>query len=252
MPTIIDQAKQKTKEMNSTTAPTTHKSGNIDRVSAEIQIQNQASPPLSKAAHEPPRWLTVSPYLEQEHLLDLKNVDMPNRLLALALTELEPATPQYATTKYEEALDWDSLMFTLRSLVANEGYKWARHEFYVVEFRSKLKKEIDADLLFRLDKESHIEATASGGLLKYWYGVPDENRRNLATCEKSSKLCPGTSTDYGIGLWRGKDDAINGGKGPWHKQARAAIPNMYEQIDVKGLRLIIEDDVASWTFGQLA
>jgi hypothetical protein len=125
----------------------------------------------------------VSPYPEAAHLLDLNTLDAPNRLLALALVELEPATEHYATVKYEEALDWSSLMFTLKSLATREGYKWKRHEFYVVEFRSKLKKTVDADLLFRLDKESHIEATASGGLLKYWYGVPDANRSNLATCE---------------------------------------------------------------------
>jgi len=136
----------------------------------------------------PTRWLTVSPYLEREHLLDLDSVDTPNRLLALALTELEAATPQYATVRYEEALDWDSLNVTLKSLAAKEGYRWTRHEFYVVEFRSKLKKDIDVDLLFRLDKESHIEATASGGLLKYWYGVPDENRRNLATCKFTNAI----------------------------------------------------------------
>ena len=51
-----------------------------------------------------------------------------------------------------------------------------------------------------------------------------------------------------IGLWRNKEDAVKGGRGPWHKQARAVIPKMYEAIDVKGLRLVVEDDVSSWTF----
>lgn len=50
------------------------------------------------------------------------------------------------------------------------------------------------------------------------------------------------------GVWRNKNDAIKGGTGPWHQQARAIIPRMYEHIDVRGVRLIIEDDVASWTF----
>ncbi|EXJ77915.1 hypothetical protein A1O3_09074 [Capronia epimyces CBS 606.96] len=177
------------------------------------------------------RWLTVSAYLEPEHQLDIESVDTPNRLLALALTQLQPATPEYAKVSYNESLNWPKIMSTLKTLAATEGYRWTRQSFYVVEFRSRLKQDIDVDLLFKLDKESHIEATQSGGLLKYWFGVPDAERRNLATC-----------------LWRSKQDAINGGLGPWHKQARAVIAQMYEQIDVKGLLLTVEDDVEGWSF----
>jgi hypothetical protein len=39
-----------------------------------------------------------------------------------------------------------------------------------------------------------------------------------------------------------------GGRGSWHKQARTGIPQMYEKIDVKGLRLVIEDDMRDWHF----
>ena len=53
---------------------------------------------------------------------------------------------------------------------------------------------------------------------------------------------------FPAGLWRNKEDATEGGRGPWHKQARAAISSMYEEIDVKGFRLVIEDDVKSWSF----
>ena len=56
------------------------------------------------------------------------------------------------------------------------------------------------------------------------------------------------SANHDLGLWRSKDDAIKGGRGPWHKQARAVIPRMYEEICVKGLRLTIEDDVRGWFF----
>lgn len=155
----------------------------IDESSAEVFIENHIPQSGGGIDDESSRWLTVSPYLDPEHLLDLRSVDTPNRLLALAATQLEPATSEYATVKYEDALDWDSFMATLKSLAAREGYRWTRQEFYVVEFRSILKQNIDVDLLFKLDKESHVEATQSGGLLKYWYGVPDAERRNLATCE---------------------------------------------------------------------
>lgn len=133
--------------------------------------------------YEDARWFVVSPYLEQEHLLDLQSVDTPNRLLALALTVLAPATKEYATTAYQDAINWGDVMSRLKSLAREQGYTWTRQEFYVVDFRSKLMEDIDSELLFRLDKFSHVEATQSGGLLKYWYGTPDANRRNLATCE---------------------------------------------------------------------
>ncbi|OCT48655.1 hypothetical protein CLCR_05122 [Cladophialophora carrionii] len=242
------QAAQTTVENTSTTPIDAQNPAKAEEGPAAVFLQKEAAQSFGDGAQRPTRWLTVSPYLEHEHLLDLYSVDIPNRLLALASTELEPASPHYATIKYEEALDWDSLMFTLKSLAAKEGYKWTRREFYVVEFRSKLKKDIDVDLLFKLDKQSHIEATASGGLLKYWYGVPDASRRNLATCGPLPILPSGFYADTPAGLWRSKEDAVNGGRGPWHKQARAAIPNMYEHIDVKGLRLVIEDDVRSWSF----
>ncbi|KAK6380339.1 uncharacterized protein PV06_05513 [Exophiala oligosperma] len=184
-----------------------------------------------KIDHLDARWFVVSPYPEPEHMLDLQSIDTPNRLLALALTTLAPATKEYATTTYQDAINWRDVMTRLKSLVREQGYTWTSQEFYVVDFRSKLMEDIDSELLFKLDKFSHVEATQSGGLLKYWYGTPDGNRRNLATC-----------------VWRNKNDAIKGGTGPWHQQARAIIPRMYEHIDVRGVRLIIEDDVASWTF----
>ena len=156
-----------------------------EKVRAKMFLENHSAQIYGMTATGPILWLTVSPYPEDEHLLELNSLDTHSRLLALASTKLEPATENYATARYEDAIDWTSLMFTLKSLAAQEGYKWTRHEFYVVEFRSKLKKNIDVDRLFRLDKESHAEATKSGGLLKYWYGVPDVNRRNLATCKST-------------------------------------------------------------------
>lgn len=159
------------------------KANKASETPAEIFVDNPIVQTAYGTDQKLASWLTVSPYLEPEHLLDLNSLDTPNRLLALALTELEPATADYATVKYEDAIDWSGLMLALKALVAREQYKWTRHEFYVVEFRSKLKKNIDVERLFQLDKQSHVEATQSGGLLKYWYGIPDVNRRNLATCK---------------------------------------------------------------------
>ena len=175
------------------------------------------------------RWLISSPYLGTDHQLDLLSLDLPNTLMALALQALSPASETYATQPYLEAFKWIQVMEILRSLVESSGLRWSRREFYVVEFRSQLKPQIDRDHLWKLDEMSHAEAVKSGGLLKYWYGTPNHERRNLATC-----------------LWRSKEDATIGGRGPWHKQARAVIPDMYEQISVKGLQLVIEDNVSAW------
>ncbi|RMZ87023.1 hypothetical protein DV736_g5753, partial [Chaetothyriales sp. CBS 134916] len=194
-----------------------------------INIQNYGPSVGPDLMSLEPRWLAVSPYLEQEHLLDLTTLDVHCLLFALSLTCLEAATDDYAIVRYENSLNLDALAAELRRLVDRHRIKWRQRDFYVVEFRSRLKESIDNDLLFKLDKESHREATESGGLLKYWYGVPNKERRNLATC-----------------FWRHKEDAIKGGLGPWHKQARAIIPQMYEEIHVIGLRLTIDDDVRAF------
>jgi hypothetical protein len=52
------------------------------------------------------------------------------------------------------------------------------------------------------------------------------------------------------GIWRSKEDAVKGGQGPWHQQARKVIPQMYEKINIKGLYLTIEDDVSAWHFSK--
>lgn len=150
-------------------------------ITTTIEVESSSSTDDESESTSP--WLIVSPYTEHEHQLDLRTVDTPFRLLALALVKLEIATTDYATVSYEDAFKWSQLMSELKALAELEGFQWTRQEFYVVEFRSKLKENIDRPLLFALDKHSHVEATASGGLLKYWYGEPDSQRRNLATCE---------------------------------------------------------------------
>ena len=177
------------------------------------------------------QWLITSPYTTKVHQLDLSTIDLQNQILAIALQILTPVSEDYAVLPYPETFQWESVMDVVRTLAKLSGVRWTRREFYVVEFRSRLKADIDRALLYKLDEMSHAEAAVSGGLLKYWYGKPDAERRNLATC-----------------LWRSKEDAIKGGQGPWHKQARGIIPRMYEQISVKGFQLVIDDDIAAFHF----
>ncbi|KAG9943792.1 hypothetical protein KCU85_g8397, partial [Aureobasidium melanogenum] len=120
-------------------------------------------------------------------------------------------------------------MGTLRYLARDEGFTWKATEFYVVSFRSQLSPDADPERLFQLDACSHQEAMASGGLLKYWYGVKDQDRQNLATC-----------------FWESRQHARDGGRGPWHAKARAAAAVWYESIVFKTYVLTIGDDVEDW------
>ncbi|KAJ9273125.1 hypothetical protein DTO212C5_710 [Paecilomyces variotii] len=195
---------------------------------ASLQLQ-------SGQKHESAAWtdhrLISSPYNEPAHLLDLKRLDTPNRLFAKALTILKPIQYDYATAEYTQSFNWVAVFELLRALSDAEGYEWKKQEFYVVVFRSVLRADADLEYLHQLDAHSHAEATTSGGLLKYWFGTKNENRRNLATC-----------------LWRNREDARLGGLGPWHKKARAAARDMYEQIVFTTLKLTVDDDVSSWNF----
>lgn len=64
---------------------------------------------------------------------------------------------------------------------------------------------------------------------RYWFGTPDRNLRNLATC-----------------IWRSREDARKGGTGPAHKEAIKAVRTMYAEWKIDQHRLIIRDGVSSW------
>jgi hypothetical protein len=126
--------------------------------------------------------LVVSPYVSPPHLLDLTRYSTSSQIFAKALTIFQPTRDDYATADYTESFNFQEVVKTLNLLAKAEGHTWRKTDFYVVSFRSQLKPDADPERLFELDAFSHQEAMASGGLLKYWYGVKDQNRRNLATC----------------------------------------------------------------------
>lgn len=160
-----------------TTLQSTHPhifGGRKDAAAIEETDQNEA---FSTNSH-----LVVSPYTSLPHLLDLDRYSKSSQLFAKALTIFQPTRDDYATTEYTESFNFEEVIEALRSLVKAEGYRWNATDFYVVSFRSQLSPDADPERLFEIDAFSHQEAMASGGLLKYWYGVKDQNRRNLATC----------------------------------------------------------------------
>jgi hypothetical protein len=132
-----------------------------------------------------------SPYSSLINQLHLPSLPLEARLLALSLTALKTTRPDYATAPYLASFNWSEVFALLRSLCAQSNHNWQSSEWYVVIFRSKLQESADRERLGLLDQMSHQEACASGGLLKYWFGETDGERRNLATCElpNLSMLC---------------------------------------------------------------
>ncbi|KAH7026932.1 hypothetical protein B0J12DRAFT_745945 [Macrophomina phaseolina] len=194
-----------------------------------LQLVHHLNNPAVAACELLPGHIVASPYPGRTHTLDLARLPTASALFARALQSLAPVSGDFATLPYERAFDFGALFAELRRLVAQEhGFAWPRSEFYVVAFRSVLKDAIDRDRLGLLDEKSHEEAVRSGGLLKYWFGVPDAERRNLATC-----------------FWHSRQNAADGGKGPWHKQARGAAV-MYEAIRFETRRLTVEEGVSGW------
>ena len=55
-------------------------------------------------------YLVVSPYTTKSHLLNLKDLDISNRLLAQALTVLEAICEDYAVAAYQESFNWDAVV----------------------------------------------------------------------------------------------------------------------------------------------
>ncbi|KAJ5951116.1 uncharacterized protein N7479_009529 [Penicillium vulpinum] len=208
-----------------------HVTTEFDPLRFEAAASLQLQLPLEKTYPETEidTRLIASPYNSVPHLLDISTLERQDRLFALALAYLKPIRDDYATAEYTESLNWTEVFDLLRAFSQAEDHAWTSQSYYVVIFRSTLLPDIDSVRLYDLDAHSHQEAIASGGLLKYWFGAKNEKHQNLATC-----------------VWRNRNDARLGGRGPWHAQARAAATIMYEQIKFTTLKLDIEDGVQSW------
>ncbi|KAF2011372.1 hypothetical protein BU24DRAFT_486081 [Aaosphaeria arxii CBS 175.79] len=196
--------------------------------SADSEHENKNS---EKETIQTSSFLISSPYNNPGHYLDLNDLDTSNQIFSKALTALKPVQPDYATAPYTEGLNFDIVLELVRKLAKDEGFQWKEQFFYVVIFRSQLNKDIDNDWLYKLDYESHREACESGGLLKYWFGATNGERRNMATC-----------------FWRSREDAYAGGLGPWHKKARAAGRVLYESIVFSTHKFTILDDATDFRF----
>ncbi|KAI0396398.1 hypothetical protein F5Y17DRAFT_119009 [Xylariaceae sp. FL0594] len=179
--------------------------------------------------------LTVSPYTDKEHLLDLRTLDMENAILAQALVHFKCLRADYATAPYADTFNWAEVMEHVKRLARQKGHRWRSSSFFVVAFRSQIPPTTVYEDLGVLDKAAHAEATASGGFLKYWFGNPDKDGKNLATC-----------------VWRSQEDAKKGGVGPAHRRAAMAARDLYSHWKIDRHRLIIRDEVESWEITEWA
>lgn len=132
--------------------------------------------------------LQASPYSERAHLLDLTTLTKPLQLFAEALTSMRWITQDFATAPYDKSFNWDSIVDIFSRSIKAElpDAMPEKLDFYVIVFRSRVNEHADRQLLGELDKAAHVEAAEGGGLLKYWFGSPNEVGRNLATCEFTS------------------------------------------------------------------
>ncbi|KAJ9113980.1 hypothetical protein QFC22_005798 [Naganishia vaughanmartiniae] len=69
--------------------------------------------------------------------------------------------------------------------------------------------------LYAADREAHEEAVRSGGLLMYWYGEPDAQGHNVATC-----------------LWTGRDAARKASRLEKHQAAAGLAGKAYESYEL--------------------
>ncbi|PFH61742.1 hypothetical protein XA68_16362 [Ophiocordyceps unilateralis] len=175
------------------------------------------------------RFIVQSPYVEPAHQLDLDTLDHENKTLAKALGGLQAVRDDYATAPYIDSFNWSEVMSEVRRLADASERGFRETTFYIVAFRSQIKPSTEYSQLGELDKAAHAEAVASGGFLKYWFGIPDPELRNLATC-----------------VWRSRQDAMDGGRGPAHRKAAGSTRSLYAFWKIDQHRLTIHEGAASW------
>lgn len=94
--------------------------------------------------------------------------------------------------------------------------------WYGVAFRSVRRVGSVSDSLYAADRNAHEEAVASGGLLFYWYGKPDNvTGENLATC-----------------VWTNRQDAMRASRLPMHARAAKESQQAFSQYDLFRYRVV--------------
>lgn len=147
---------------------------------ATIAIDSNPFEPLGLKPQQLPNLALIqtSPYTGEEHLLDLADVPEELHTLVLALRDdFKAVRPDYAVGKYQESFPFEHLTKLLPADVTLHCVAFRSRLFDHVNMSSQMRQQLSD-----LDEASHSEANKSGGLLKYWFGIPDAQGNNLATC----------------------------------------------------------------------
>jgi len=198
---------------------TPHKSGDVTQVHLQterdphnVPIFDSNGEPITPILYLPPLLSSLprsvpSPEVDSSHLpltteTRLPDIDPASLSLHKALHRFRPLSDAYADVPYAVGFNWDEL-----ELPANEEREW-----YIVAFRSKRKDGSDGGPLYKADKLAHEEAVRNGGLIMYWYGIPNtQTGMNLATC-----------------IWQSRKHAITANSRPHHVRAMKLAAASFE------------------------
>ncbi|GMK58009.1 hypothetical protein CspeluHIS016_0500410 [Cutaneotrichosporon spelunceum] len=184
-----------------------------------FQAHHQPPPPVASDIPHADPILYLPPLLSRlprahEHLSGhstefdtrLPDIDPASLFLHQALHYFRPRDSKYAARDYPDAFNWDDLALP----------EDVEREWYGVVFRSRRRPESSSLSLYAADRAAHAEAVMNGGLVMYWYGVPNETGLNLATC-----------------IWQSRRHAINAISGPRHMDAMKQARGAYETYDLE-------------------
>jgi hypothetical protein len=125
------------------------------------------------------------------------------------LNDLRPIREDYAVAPILESFNW------AECLASADGADW-----YLVAFRSVRNDEADDRLLYELDARAHEEAIAHTGLVHYFGGELDAERRCLSFC-----------------VWEDRDRAATAASLPMHRDAIEAAVTMYDSYVLERYRI---------------
>lgn len=210
---------------------------------ARIQDDNDLLIPIiDSKCHEyyVPQFIQSSPYGDKEHWIELEREPTNYQIVSLALQSFTATTSKYAFEPYEKSFNIDEIIDIIKDYCKQLNYQFPQTSIYIIAFRSILYEEIrnsseKRQVLAQVDKASHYEANQSGGLLKYWFGVPDDEfGQNLATC-----------------WWVSRNHARLGGGGRAHREGMQAVKTWFKYWQVEEYELTIANHVESFTLKKI-
>jgi hypothetical protein len=125
------------------------------------------------------------------------------------LEDLRPIREDYAVAPILESFNWSECLSSV------EGADW-----YLVAFRSVRNQHADDRLLYELDARAHEEAISYTGLVHYFGGELDAERRCLSFC-----------------VWEDRERAAAAAALPKHRDAIGAATTMYESYVLERYRI---------------